>query len=71
VILAAGARASHAIVQRVRSRLFDAVLVVWTALFAPAALALALCGKPERAVRRTARAWAQGGRFTSSDGASA
>jgi 1-acyl-sn-glycerol-3-phosphate acyltransferase len=45
---------------RVRSKLFDVVLVLWTALFAPAALALALCGTPARAVRWTARAWAKG-----------
>jgi len=47
-------------IQWVRSRLFDVALVLWTALFAPAAVALALCGAPERAVRRTARAWAHG-----------
>jgi 1-acyl-sn-glycerol-3-phosphate acyltransferase len=35
-------------------------LVLWTALFAPAALVLAICGAPERAVRKTARAWARG-----------
>ena len=46
--------------RRIRSKLFDVALVLWTALFAPAAVALALCGTPERAVRRTARAWARG-----------
>src|SRR4051794_15646263 len=46
--------------QRGRSRLFDVALVLWTALFAPAAVALSPCGAPERAVRRTARAWARG-----------
>jgi 1-acyl-sn-glycerol-3-phosphate acyltransferase len=54
------AKPHQTVLQRVRSRLFDAVLVLWTALFAPAALALAICGAPERAVRRTARAWARG-----------
>jgi len=54
------AHARLPLIQRARSRLFDAALVLWTALFAPAALALSLCGAPERAVRRTARAWAQG-----------
>lgn len=47
-------------VERFRSKLFDVVLVLWTALFAPAALALALLGRPPMAVRRTARAWARG-----------
>ncbi|HKH34233.1 MAG TPA: lysophospholipid acyltransferase family protein [Beijerinckiaceae bacterium] len=46
--------------QQVRSRLFDVALALWTALFAPAVLVLFLCGTPERAVRRTARAWARG-----------
>jgi 1-acyl-sn-glycerol-3-phosphate acyltransferase len=46
--------------QPIRSRLFDVVLVLWTALFAPAALTLALCGTPERAVRKVARTWARG-----------
>jgi 1-acyl-sn-glycerol-3-phosphate acyltransferase len=54
------AEAPRPALQRVRSRLFDIALVLWTALFAPAALALAICGAPERAVRRTARAWARG-----------
>ena len=46
--------------ERFRSKLFDLLLGLWTALFAPAALVLALCGRPEIAVRRTARAWARG-----------
>ena len=54
------AKAPQPVVQRVRSKLFDIALVLWTALFAPAAVALAVCGAPERAVRRTARAWARG-----------
>ncbi len=54
------ANAQQPLVQRVRSKLFDIALVLWTALFAPAAVALAVCGAPERAVRRTARAWARG-----------
>ena len=54
------ARTRSPAVQRLRSRLFDVILVLWTAAFAPAALVLALLGAPERAVRRTARAWARG-----------
>lgn len=54
------ARTHQLTMQRVRSKLFDVALVLWTALFAPAAVALALCGTPERAVRTTARAWARG-----------
>jgi 1-acyl-sn-glycerol-3-phosphate acyltransferase len=46
--------------QPIRSRLFDVALVLWTGLFAPAALLLALCGTPERAVRKVARTWAKG-----------
>ena len=46
--------------QRARSRLFDAALILWTALFAPAVLALWLCGSPERAIRKTARLWSRG-----------
>jgi 1-acyl-sn-glycerol-3-phosphate acyltransferase len=46
--------------QRARSKLFDAALIFWTALFAPAVLALWICGSPERAVRRTARVWSRG-----------
>ena len=52
------ARPRSPALQRLRSRLFDVILVLWTAAFAPAALVLALLGAPERAVRRTARAWA-------------
>jgi 1-acyl-sn-glycerol-3-phosphate acyltransferase len=52
--------AAWSALQPVRSKLFDVVLVLWTALFAPAALVLALCGTPERAVRKTARTWARG-----------
>ena len=54
------ARTRSPALQRLRSRLFDVILVLWTAAFAPAALVLALLGAPERAVRRTARAWARG-----------
>jgi 1-acyl-sn-glycerol-3-phosphate acyltransferase len=48
------------VAERLRSKLFDMALVFWTALFAPAVVALAIWGAPERAVRRTARAWARG-----------
>jgi 1-acyl-sn-glycerol-3-phosphate acyltransferase len=48
------------VAERLRSKLFDVALVFWTALFAPAVVALAIRGAPERAVRRTARAWARG-----------
>ena len=44
----------------VRSRVFDAAMVLWTMAFAPVALVLALCGTPERAVRKAARTWARG-----------
>lgn len=46
--------------QRVRSKLFDLFLVLWTGLFAPAVAVLWLCGSPERGVRLTSRLWARG-----------
>lgn len=46
--------------QRIRSRLFDLVLAVWTALFAPVLAILWLCGSPERGVRLASRLWARG-----------
>jgi 1-acyl-sn-glycerol-3-phosphate acyltransferase len=55
-----GGNAELSALQPIRSRLFDVALVLWTGLFAPAALALALCGTPERAVRKAARIWARG-----------
>ncbi|HZB36739.1 MAG TPA: lysophospholipid acyltransferase family protein [Beijerinckiaceae bacterium] len=60
-MIAAGVPARPiAAVQLARSKLFDVALAVWTALFAPAVLALILAGTPERAVRRTARVWSRG-----------
>jgi len=47
-------------VQRVRSKLFDLLLALWTALFAPALAVLWLCGSPERGVRLASRLWARG-----------
>ncbi len=46
--------------QRVRSKIFDILLAVWTGLFAPAVAILWICGSPERAVRFAARLWARG-----------
>lgn len=46
--------------QIVRSKLFDAYLVVWTSLFAPAMLALWLAGKPGRPMRIATRVWSRG-----------
>jgi len=47
-------------VQRVRSILFDFLLIIWTGLFTPALAALWLLGSPERAVRLASRLWARG-----------
>ena len=46
--------------QHVRSKLFDVLFAVWTALFAPVLAVLWMCGSPERAVRRATRVWARG-----------
>jgi 1-acyl-sn-glycerol-3-phosphate acyltransferase len=46
--------------QRIRSKLFDLLLAVWTGLFAPAVAILWLCGSPERGVRLASRLWARG-----------
>src|SRR5918997_3643797 len=46
--------------QPTRSRLFDLLLALWTALFAPAVLVLWLCGRPERPIRAASRLWARG-----------
>ncbi len=46
--------------QRIRSRAFDAFLVVWTALFLPAQGVLLLCGKPRAAIRAVSRLWSKG-----------
>ena len=47
-------------VQRIRSKLFDILLAVWTGLFTPAIAILWLCGSPERGVRVASRLWARG-----------
>jgi 1-acyl-sn-glycerol-3-phosphate acyltransferase len=46
--------------QRIRSKLFDLLLAVWTVLFTPALAILWLCGSPERGVRLASRLWARG-----------
>jgi len=46
--------------QRLRSKLFDISLAVWTGLFTPALAILWLCGSPEHGVRVTSRLWARG-----------
>ncbi|AWM86988.1 1-acyl-sn-glycerol-3-phosphate acyltransferase [Microvirga sp. 17 mud 1-3] len=46
--------------QRLRSKLFDISLAVWTGLFTPALAILWLCGSPERGVRVMSRLWARG-----------
>src|SRR3712207_3255491 len=46
--------------QRVRSALFDIVLMIWTGLFIPVSAVLCLCGTPERCVRLASRLWAHG-----------
>jgi 1-acyl-sn-glycerol-3-phosphate acyltransferase len=47
-------------VQRARSKLFDILLALWTALFTPALAVLWICGSPKRAVRVTSRLWSRG-----------
>jgi 1-acyl-sn-glycerol-3-phosphate acyltransferase len=47
-------------VQRVRSKLFDITLALWTGLFTPVLAILWMCGSPERGVRLAARLWARG-----------
>ena len=46
--------------QRLRSKLFDISLAVWTGLFTPALAILWLCRSPERGVRVMSRLWARG-----------
>jgi 1-acyl-sn-glycerol-3-phosphate acyltransferase len=46
--------------QRIRSKLFDVFLALWTGLFAPVLAILWLCGSPERGVRLASRLWARG-----------
>lgn len=50
----------ESLVQTIRSRVFDAVLVLWTAMFLPAVPVLLLCGRPKAAIRATSRLWASG-----------
>ncbi|WP_262267711.1 lysophospholipid acyltransferase family protein [Microvirga yunnanensis] len=45
---------------RIRSTLFDLLLVVWTGLFVPVLAILWLCGSPELGVRLASRLWARG-----------
>lgn len=46
--------------QRTRSRVFDALLILWTAMFLPALAILLLCGRPRSPIRATTRVWAKG-----------
>jgi len=46
--------------QRVRSKLFDIFLALWTGLFTPVLAILWLCGSPERSIRLASRLWARG-----------
>lgn len=46
--------------QHLRSRAFDALLVVWTAMFLPALAILLVCGRPRGPIRATSRVWANG-----------
>lgn len=46
--------------QLIRSRVFDALLVLWTAMFLPALAVLLLCGRPTAPIRATSRVWAKG-----------
>lgn len=46
--------------QRIRSRVFDAVLVLWTAMFLPALAVLLICGRPRAPIRATSRVWSKG-----------
>lgn len=46
--------------QRLRSRIFDAVLVLWTAMFLPALAVLLICGRPRAPIRATSRIWSKG-----------
>lgn len=46
--------------ERLRSKIFDIYLIVWTSLFAPAMLVLWLAGKPGRPMRVATRVWSSG-----------
>ena len=48
------------LMQGLRSRAFDAVLVLWTAMFLPALAVLLICGRPASPIRATSRVWAKG-----------
>lgn len=47
-------------IQSMRSRAFDAVLVLWTAMFLPAVPVFLILGRPKAAIRATSRLWASG-----------
>ena len=44
----------------IRSRVFDAILIVWTAMFLPGLAILLVCGRPTGAIRAVSRTWASG-----------
>lgn len=44
----------------IRSRVFDAILIAWTAMFLPGLAVLFLCGRPTGAIRAVSRTWAKG-----------
>jgi 1-acyl-sn-glycerol-3-phosphate acyltransferase len=46
--------------QSARSRLFDALVVAWTAMFLPALVVLLVLGRPRSPIRATSRLWARG-----------
>jgi 1-acyl-sn-glycerol-3-phosphate acyltransferase len=47
-------------VQSIRSRVFDALLIAWTAMFLPALAVLLVLGRPKGPIRATSRIWAKG-----------
>jgi 1-acyl-sn-glycerol-3-phosphate acyltransferase len=47
-------------VQSIRSRVFDALLIAWTAMFLPALAVLLVLGRPMGPIRATSRIWAKG-----------
>lgn len=44
----------------IRSKLFDAILILWTAMFLPGLAVLLVCGRPTGAIRAVSRTWANG-----------
>ncbi len=46
--------------QPLRSRVFDALLIAWTAMFLPALAVLLVLGRPKGPIRATSRIWAKG-----------